>query len=674
MAIEVDDDQPSNKESAPAAQAEAAPSPRVETAQQAPQQKPTSPQGTRNMSNTNISARQNYGIPRAAQSHAVRTLIEAIDKISAGTQTLPVEFQYIAIDGEAHNLLISAIVVTAVARNATGDAKLVAHHTLLLESTARGVSSIEGKFNNVPYERLVHTCDAYDATLRGKIEEQVKALYPGYGLIDADATAVPANLDIKSEEAVRNVVSNATVAASSVLSSYIAPDGYALTAAVAAEQFQTEVKTSHGHFIDLVQQPVRGDVVLEMSRLTGRQAAQQQGGELNYNSSQAKETITHITGFIDLVSTPNAVQQQFGGNVNFVNNNAEVNKIYTPRFVITNIDAPDVAPELPVLLQGLATTVDLNNNARWVGALIQQHKNGAAHANGGVNIRDLSAIGLEAPVISQQGNFQVLEQAKQGRLSLDSVNTNDAVLAAVIQTYIHSDLLVSIDVPQCGPSAWQLTAIVASAMGDQRATNEVIDAANLLTEGRFLDLYRAACGGTVKPLFFNDNALINLGYYDSPEGPRDIRDIDYLAVLNATGDTSLADIDDWSNLLANADVDPFFRLQETRRIQQRLIEGARITGRALRITANPAFLYALATAVYECGVVYETKIGVSAPQGTARLVPAYMRNLPTGLGNAGGFAQAGARRPVGGGLNTTSSYGRFANSNLNRSNNGSGNF
>jgi hypothetical protein len=56
------------------------------------------------------------------------------------------------------------------------------------------------------------------------------------------------------------------------------------------------------------------------------------------------------------------------------------------------------------------------------------------------------------------------------------------------------------------------------------------------------------------------------------------------------------------------------------------------------------------------------------------MVPAYMRNLPTNLGNAGGFTNAGMRRPgVQGGM-SGNSFGRYSHNN-NRSNSqpGSGN-
>lgn len=637
------------------------------------QPKQNTNQGTKYM-NT-ISSRVNYGMSRAATSQAMRSIVEVIDKIAEGEVEQPVKFSFFALDGEKEGLLISSLVVVASLKNPGSDARYAAHHTLLLAATARGATAVEQSFGQIKYERLVVPADAYDAALRARVAEVVKGSFSGYTLIDADATVVPADLDLRSEEAVRNIIANATTASSTLLASVVAADGWAITPEMAQQSFQNEVKASWAHFVDLTAQPVRGDVVLEMSRLLGSNQNQQSGNvEFQYNNSQAKELITQLTGYIDLVSTPPVAANAFGfgGMTHGMAARAEELKIYTPRLIITNVDAPGDGCELPVILQGLATIQALQNDQRWIAALVQQHKNGAQHSEGGVNIRDLSAIGLEAPVLANPA-YMGVEMPKAGRLPLNSASVNDAMVAAAIQTYFHPDLLISMDVPECGASSWVCSPFAASARGDQHATRDVFEAADMLTGGRFTPIYKATNNGQMRDPVFNDNMYVNLGYYFSATGKRDIRDIDYLAVLNATGDSTMDDINDWANLQANAEVDAMFRLTETRRIQQRLFESLTITGRAVRITFNPTFIFALAAAVAEAGLVYETKVGMSAPQGTARMVPQYMRNLPTGLGNAGSFVAAGMRRQNTGGA-AVGSFGRYAHSGNQSNLSGAGNY
>ncbi|BAW19262.1 hypothetical protein [Ralstonia phage RP12] len=623
-----------------------------------PQTTKQTQQGQRSM----ISARQNYGMSRAATSQAMRAIVEVIDKIAEGEQEQPVKFSFIGLDGEKEGLLISAVVVAAALKNPGSDEKYVAHHTLLLAQTARGATAVEQQFGQgIKYERLIVAADAYDATLRARVEESVKNQFPGFTLIDADATAVPADLDLRSEEAVRNVIANATTASSTLLASVIAQDGWVIDESVANLTFLNEIKASHAHFTDLTGQPVRSDVVVEMSVLTGRQQnQQQQGGEFQYNTSQAKELVTQTFGYIDLISTPSMASNSFGfgGMTAGLASKAEELKIYSPRLVITNLDTPDEACELPVVIQGLGTLQALVNDSKWIAALVQQHRNGAAHQEGGLNIRDLSAIGLEAPQQMPLG-YVGGELPKPARLPLNNANVSDAMLGAAIQTYVHDDLLISMDVPECGASSWITSPFAAAARGDQNAIRDIFEAADLLTGGKFTPIYKAANKGLMPNPVYNDNMYVNLGFYLTPAGKRDIRDIDYLACLNATGDAELETINDWANLQANAEVDPMFRLTETRRIQQRLFESLTITGRAVRITFNPAFIYAVAAAVAEAGLVYETKIGMAAPAATARMVPAYMRNLPQNLGNAGAFVAGGMRRQGSTGF-ATSSFGRYA--------------
>lgn len=639
------------------------------------------PEGNRTMNQQTISARRNYGMGRAATSQAMRTIVEVIDKLSEGMNTVdrPVQFHYAALDGEQEGLLISSLVVSAYMTNPSNDQKFVAYHTLLLASTARGVSEVEqtAQIGNqsLKYPRLVVAADAYDATLRARVVEVVQTQFPDFTLIDADATVVPQTLDLKSEESVRNIISNATTASSTLLSSMVARDAWVIDEEATKKTFQNEVKTSWQHFTDLTGQPVRGDVVLEMSVLTGKNQNQNNNsGEFQYNTSQARKLITQIFGYIDLVSTPQTLSTGFGlgglGGNGFATK-ADDLKIFTPRYVITNMDAPEEAPELPIILQGLATAQSLYNNGNWINALAQQHKNGAAHLENNVNLRDLSIIGLEAPPAMPMG-YMGGELPKPARLPLNNAMVGDAALAGAIQTYFNQDLLISLDIPECGASSWMTSPLAAAARGDQNAIRDIFEAADLLTGGLFTEIYKQQNRGSMPNPFFNDNMFVNLGFYMSTTGPRDIRDGDYLAFSNAFSESELqtkgelTTINDWANLQANAEVDPMFRLTETRRLQGELFESLTITGRAVRITCHPSFPWALAEAVFQAGLVYETKMGMSAPQGTQRMAPAYMRNMPTGLGNAGGFVASGMRRTGSQGT-TGNSFGRYAHNN-NRSN------
>lgn len=610
-----------------------------------------------------VSATHNYGMSRASTSLAMSQLLEVVNKISENeSQQFPVKFTYHSLDREKANLNISALVVAAVLRNPGTNERYVAHHTLLLEATNVAQSKIEQNFGKaVRYERLIIAADGYDKAMRARVEDIVKATYPDYKLVDADATRVPRTLDLKSETAVRNLIANATTAASTLLTSIVANDGWTINPeSIKNVTFKNDIKSSFLHFTDLTDQPVRSDIVFEMSQVEGRDfTANNTDNEFVFNNSRPRKLITQMFGYIDLTSTPpdllgTASVPMMGGF------SAESLKIYSPRLVLTNIDAPEDAGELQTIIQALGTLQVLQNNQMWKAVLLKQYKDGAAHMENGVNLRDLAVIGLEAPLPTQAFPGMAIEAPKPARIpTLNNAAINEGAAMGVINTYFHNDLLVSMDVEECGPSSWMLGIFVAAARGDQDAIRDLFQATDLLTGNKFSPIYKSLNNNTMPPPIFNDNLYINLGYYESGYGRRDSRDCDYLTVLNATGDSSLDKINDWANLQANAQIDPMFRLHESRKIMEEIFQSMTITGRAARITINPVYIFAIAAAVAEAGLTYETEMGIAQPTSTARMVAPYMRNLHTNLGNAGAFAQAGMHRPSAN-QNGNSNFGSYS--------------
>ena len=633
------------------------PQPAVNQAPAQPQVNPQ-PQGNKM---TQISATQNYGMSRATTSLAMAQLLTVVNKISENASTsTPVKFTYHSLDREKENLNISALVVAAVLRHPATNEKIVTHHTLLLGATSVAQNKVEQNFGKTDrYERLIITADGYDAAMRARVEAVVKAVYPDYKTYDASATRIPKELNFESEVAVRNIIANATTATSTILASLLATDGWTINEETAKSTFKNDIKSSFQHYSDLTGQPIRSDLVFEMSEVEGRDPTTPNSGEFVFNNSRPRKLITQIAGYIDLTSTPpdalsaNAAMP-FGGF------NPETLKIYTPRLVLTNIDTPEVAGELQQIIQAIGTLQVLQNNQMWKSVLLKQYKDGAANMDNGVNLRDLAVIGLEAPVPPPAYGMAV-EAPKPARIAvLNNAAINETAAMGVINTYFKNNLLISMDVEECGPSSWMLEIFVAAARGDKIAIRDLIQATDLLTGNRFSPIYKRLNGGAMPSPVFNDNLYINLGYYESRFGKRDIRDVDYLTVLNATGDSSLEDINDWANLQANAQIDPLFRLTESRKIMEEIFQSVTITGRAARITMNPVYVHAVAEAVAEAGLAYDTEMGISQPTSTARLVAPYMQNLNTNLGNAGAFTQAGMHRPGNGNNNMNSNFGSYS--------------
>lgn len=602
-----------------------------------------------------FSLRTNRGISRSTTSEAMRRIMEQLNKIAESEkQDNLVEYTFIPLDADKDGLNISALVVAAVPNRAqTGVEKVVTFHTLLMASTAKGVSFRESKVGNtgVSYERLVLPTDGYDNIMLETVVRSLKEAFPEHRPLSAEWTVIPTTQDLTSEDSVRNLAANATTAVWTMLASEVGGMGWNIQRDLSNIRLVAEIKKSHQHFTDLTGLPVRSDGVIELNEVTGRR---NNNNDDQYNNGQRASNLMQLNFFIDLAYNPAHAAPIFGDTGGVADQ--QQLKTYTPRMVVTNVDSPESC-DLTLQLLGLATTQLVAEGDRVVHCLINQHRDGEAHPEGGVNLRDIGAIGLEVPRL-MQGYGQNAAPTRE-RFPTAGAGFSDASLAALIKTYVSDNLVVSIDVPEGGPSTWMTSTFAAAARGDQQAIKDIFAAADVLTGGLFTPMYQQRCGGVMQAPLYDDNLIINLGTYLSTTGLRDIRDISYLEVLNATGDRDLNTINDWANLQANAEVDEHFRAFESRKILQGLYKSMQITGRARRVTLNNQFRYTLATAIKAAGLMFEVKASDRAPLGTARLTSNYLNQQAANLGSTGAFVVGGYNKSAATSA-APGTFGRFA--------------
>lgn len=631
-------------------------------AQQQPQQQaqkpqqPQQPQGTRPM-NTPFSIRKNRGYSRSSTSEAMRKVLEQLDKIAAAEAVDGVvQYRFIPLDAEKEGLNISAVVVAASLRDPKPDQKHVVFHPLFLGATGRGVKTRERKVaqTSVVYEDLVLPSEAMDVHMIKTISTNLSAAYPGYVQHSAEYTVIPAVMNLDSEEAVRNIASNATTAAWTLLASEVFGAGWVIDRDLKDMRTGLSIKYSDVHFTGLDGLPVRSDVVLELSEISTSGPG---SNDWTYNNSQTSELLMQLNGFFDLVYDPVQPQDNLGFGMNNVAVNQEALVTYKPRFVITNVDSPESC-DLTLQLLGIAATQALPAGRHHIQAMIEQHRYGERTAQDGVNMRDIGAIGLEVPRMAS--GIPGTAVPAMERFPTASASFSDESLASIIRTYVSgADMQISLDVPEGGPSSWMTAVFAAAARGDSIARSEIFAAADVLTSNRFTNIYTQMCGGVMQDPVFDDNLIVNLGTYPSQNTLRDIRDIGYLEVLNLTGDTTMDVIKDWSNLQANESVDEHYRAYEARRILHNAFAALQITGRARRVTFNNKFLAALLQAVRDSGLCYELTASKQAPMGTGRLVNSYLGRQSQSTTGAGAFTRTGFSREQGQ-TNAAGSFGRFA--------------
>lgn len=619
---------------------------------QQPVQSPKSFEGKK-MNFNSLFNRSVPGVARTSLSRSMALLIETIDDLTKNESYSGVKFDFIELDADASHLRISALVVVASPTDA-GARKVVGYHVLLLAATAKHDYIKQGDFAGVKYDKLMVPGDGYDATMRQIIDERIRAKFPNFEIAAGEASVIPEDMPLDDQGLINGMLSNATIAASSVmLVRQPSHDKFTL-AGTDGGTLGVAIKTSYAHFRDLANQPIRSNVVLELN--TGNPASQNQNNDNSvYNDPNSSKVIGQVTGYIDLVWNPvQAVSSQLLGQVPGITAN------YTPRKIITNIDS-ESTNDLSMLSLLLGTVQSLNENERWIQLLIRQHKDGDIHRTGGVNLSDLGALGLEANQQKPELFPTIAEQARGQRFPTDGAGANDALLNTIVQHYVRTgnSLSVAMDIAENGPNTWLTSVFLAAARGDKLAENEIVSAIDLLTGGNFTPRFKALNGGVMGQLMINDNCFINNGTWLSESGVRDIRDFGYLEILNMTGDSGLDTIRDWSDMQVNQSVDPMFRLAKSRDLLSMLVSSMKITGRSARVTFNQTTLLALAQSIADVGVRFDVQSSTAAPMGSTRHTAGFLNGYSAVAASSGAFAYGGGVGRQGANTNVMNSAGRW---------------
>lgn len=613
-------------------------------------------------------------ISRNQSSAAMDNIRKAIEELGTATEFDNVQLTVLELDRNGGNRNLGVLIVCATELNKPGSP--VAFHTLLLEETGQprivkkrlnsGITS--GLNNGGQYEDILYPSDAYDEFMREAVtyavakkfgngqvtidKEKKLVLAGNVVLLDAMASTVPATLDLSKPANVRGAVSNGSSAATTVLRTYLGiSDDFKLEGDVSAQRWTSSMLVSDAAFSDLMGIPMRGDVVLEL---------REGGTDNNNNNNQsyndpAGEVLTHqILGFQDLAYQPTQAAQMAAMNGNLMSGqmmglglgmgmgmgngmmDPSVHMLFRSRYIITNLD-PIWNPTLPDTLMGLATTQLLLEEKRFQNLWVKRHMLGAQNPVSGKNMHDLGALGLEVvrPGVGEQAGQMV-----KSRFPTTGAKGEEPVLFSILNTVVHPDAVVSMDISETGTFSWILGVFASAALGDMGANDEIVGAADYVTRGQFSAIYGQLCGGAKPPVMLNDGVLINMGRYTDVNGQlRDIREVDQLVIENAFGETAPEMVDRWIRMNFDTSIDEDFRLVEQRAIISQLFSNAQFTGHARRVTFRPEFLLALSKAIAACGGRFIARWGNEQPTSTLRATASFLNGLNFNGGTSGAFVQ-----------------------------------
>ncbi len=534
----------------------------------------------------------------------------------------------ISVDGQTNQLNISSIIV-AIQFGQKGQATPgsgVAYHALLLADTLvqkdrQDVVQINGQ--NVSVIRP--PSDAYDEKFKAQIAAIVAREFRGVSpdkIYDADGEVIPAGFEYKSDDQVRAVMYNALKAAASTLVTCTPDTGaedFSLARAGGRLTVNTRVSIHQPHAVDPVGQPVRSDIVIDFIEVKNTEVNREVLPSIH--SGEQSEKLFTMNGFMDLMWNPEDSNVGNGGQFAFAPLNQQPRtKLYQPRFVITRSDVEN-AGTLPVQLLQLASVLALTQNNAWMAQFMPQK---------GIKnpMHNIGNIGYEAiPALQNQPGapFNTLDD----QFSMQQ-------LGALLQTYFHSDLWISMDIEECGPGTWANSIFMAGAQGNSRANQEIFAAADYLTGGIFKTIYNGNGQAVI-----SDQNRIHLGYYlDSKGQRRDLRDVDVLAVMGSEGKNNPENIRGWTDSYQRADYPLEQRLDFRMKIIRRILgDGVVVTGYARRVTFENAFLNALLQAIVKTNVNLRAITPLQDGNVAARALPSFLQQA-TALNANGGFRSA----------------------------------
>ena len=159
------------------------------------------------------------------------------------------------------------------------------------------------------------------------------------------------------------------------------------------------------------------------------------------------------------------------------------------------------------------------------------------------------------------------------------------------------------------------------------------------------------------PFVINDNNRVPLGVYQHGAETRDLRDLDYLAMLNLIGDRDMNAVMSWSSANDDINIPEEIRLDTKCRLIANALNDAKITGWARRITVSKEAAKALGEAFRANGLVISPEnmiqVNSSSQRGNSVALQAAMGPQAMGSGifsmqtpqyQAGGMTNFGRNR------------------------------
>jgi hypothetical protein len=545
---------------------------------------PSSRVGSRGRSVLDINANHRRPVGRNMAGEDVSVIFQGLKDRIAKTmnEQQKADFRLLVLDNNATPVTYSSILVCY--KEAVGGQNHIAVYSLMIESSGSPLESSTLNLNGAQVEVDVVAGDIYLHKSYWSVLE--KFVIDSYGINalvhDGGCVIVNSETEDFTETRFNRLLHNATQAVYTIMDNKLGSveEPFTLGEVGANDQMIARVDFTRQHEENIVGLPVRGDIIVGMSAQTQTDA--------QFGLQQSRQ-LTRVTAYVDLMYQPAAAGFQQApqmGNM-FQQQQPMATQMYQPRLVMTTIDTMTDAVTMELQLLALSTALGLNRNMHWSGTF-RTHKG----KGNDVDLKDLGALGYE---INLTGD----PQAKPDRLDTRSAEFGDNEMRQLINMLIAPKLIYTLDIEEAGELSWIHQTFIAAANGNEDARMAILQAANNLTMGHFQNLFNAAA-----PVCYDDQDRIHLGYYYDREGNRrDLRELDYVAILNLAGKTNPKLVEAWEDTHRNTNIALEVRLDQRKAILRQLISGdIVIKGFARRVSFDNTFLDALSEAIVKSGL------------------------------------------------------------------------
>jgi hypothetical protein len=496
----------------------------------------------------------------------------------------------LSVDNVEERDFAFSFIIVALQRKSTGGRSGVAYHTLLVEATGDKVTPYTVQEGNSQIQVLRTTGDAYNEILVRRAANAIANAFPDAAWHRAvDATVVPRTFNYEDPTAVHMLALSAGMACGTELELAAEDFGDLSLATIARDQsIEINVGFNRGQLADAVGEPMRADVLVNLAL---RRQGNNNGQKNVLNSKDGDVKVAELAGFIDLVWAP----VPGAGVVNpYVQQVMTPTQKYAARLVITNMASNSAYTPASMLLS-LISAVSLRDDNNWIQAFRPQP------LTSGIDLRDIGALNIEAGLGAEPG------QPGQ-RIDTKAENFRLEDLGQLVSALVQPGLIISFDVPECGPQTWYSSLFAAAANGSKAAYDILYQAAQDLTNGNFGKYFRPG-----EEMFTDKHNRVHLGYWNDGNTRRDIREIDYTAVANLGGERDPAVIRDWSDTFTRTDFSQNLRLASREKMITAFTrETAEFTGFAQRVTFTMQFIDALVRGARDAGFSPSVKTPLTA--------------------------------------------------------------